>query len=125
MALSLQSLQGEDWSSTAMQRLEARHRQEAKDKKMASVQEMKKTDMSTGTSRPIQQDTPQKDGLSAQMQDIGTQVKETVTEYYEQGRENLQDLNQTMEAQIRARPIQALLVAGGIGVLLGLLWLRR
>lgn len=121
---------------------------------MTSVQEVKKTDISTGTSRPIQQDTPQKDGgrdhlrgagaqrhaqpseadaqshdkaqaLSAQMQDIGTQVKETVTEYYEQGRESLQDLNQTMEAQIRERPLQALLVAGGIGVLLGLLWLRR
>ena len=56
------------------------------------------------------------------MQDIGTQVKETMTEYYEQGRERLQDLNQTLEARIRQQPIQALLVAGGIGLLLGLLW---
>jgi ElaB/YqjD/DUF883 family membrane-anchored ribosome-binding protein len=51
------------------------------------------------------------------MQAAGTQV-------YEQGRESLQDLNRTIEAQIRERPIQALLVAGGIGVLLGLLWRR-
>jgi ElaB/YqjD/DUF883 family membrane-anchored ribosome-binding protein len=62
------------------------------------------------------------------MQDVGTQVKETVqaagTQVYEQGRESLQDLNRTIEAQIRERPIQALLVAGGIGVLLGLLWRR-
>jgi len=79
---------------------------------MASVQEVKKTDMSTGTSLPIQQD-------------MGTQVKETITEYYEQGRESLKDLNQTMEAQIRERPLPALLVAGGIGLLLGFLWLRR
>ena len=58
------------------------------------------------------------------MQDIGTQAKETMTEYYEQGRESLQDLNQTLEAQIRERPLQALFVAGGIGMLLGLLWRR-
>jgi ElaB/YqjD/DUF883 family membrane-anchored ribosome-binding protein len=62
------------------------------------------------------------------MQDVGTQVKETMqaagSQVYEQGRESLQDLNRTIEAQIRERPIQALLVAGGIGVLLGLLWRR-
>jgi ElaB/YqjD/DUF883 family membrane-anchored ribosome-binding protein len=62
------------------------------------------------------------------MQDVGTQVKETMqaagTQAYEQGRESLQDLNRTLEAQIRERPLQALLVAGGIGALLGLLWRR-
>jgi ElaB/YqjD/DUF883 family membrane-anchored ribosome-binding protein len=52
------------------------------------------------------------------MQAAGTQV-------YEQGRESLQDLNRTIEGQIRMRPLQALLVAGGIGALLGLLWRRR
>jgi len=62
------------------------------------------------------------------VQDMGTQAKETVqaagTQVYEQGRESLQDLHRTLEAQIRERPLQALLVAGGIGVLLGLLWRR-
>jgi len=61
-------------------------------------------------------------------QDVGTQAKETMqaagTQVYEQGRESLQDLNRTIEGQIRQRPIQALLVAGGIGVLLGFLWQR-
>jgi ElaB/YqjD/DUF883 family membrane-anchored ribosome-binding protein len=121
---------------------------------MASVQEMKKTDMSTGTSWPGQQDAQQKNAgrdhfrgvgvqshatsseidahshdkaqtLSEQMQNMGTQIKETATEYYEQGLEGLKDLNQTIEVQIRERPLQALAVAGGVGVLLGLLWLRR
>ena len=46
------------------------------------------------------------------------------TQVYEQGRESLQDLNRTIEGEIRQRPLQALLVAGGIGVLLGLLWRR-
>jgi len=73
------------------------------------------------------------------MQEMGTYVKETAqdvgipakeamqaagTQVYEQGRESLQDLNRTIEGQIRQRPLQALLVAGGIGVLLGLLWRR-
>jgi ElaB/YqjD/DUF883 family membrane-anchored ribosome-binding protein len=62
------------------------------------------------------------------VQDMGTQAKETIqaagTQVYEQGRESLQDLNRTIEGQIRTRPLQALLVAGGIGVLLGFLWRR-
>src|SRR5262245_27364906 len=61
-------------------------------------------------------------------QDIGVQAKETMqaagTQVYEQGRESFQDLNRTIEGQIREWPLQALLVAGGIGVLLGLLWRR-
>jgi ElaB/YqjD/DUF883 family membrane-anchored ribosome-binding protein len=88
------------------------------------------------------EDTPGHDKpqtLGAQMQNVGTQVKEAVqaagtqaketmqaagAQVYEQGRESLQDLNRTIEDQIRERPLQALLVAGGIGVLLGLLWRR-
>jgi len=62
------------------------------------------------------------------VQDMGTQAKETMqaagTQAYEQGRESLQDLNLTIMGQIRRRPIQALLVAGGIGVLFGILWQR-
>ena len=102
---------------------------------MASMHEMQKTDTPTV-------DAPGYDKLQtlgAQMQQVGTQVKETMqdigtqlketmqatgTQVYEQGRESLQDLNRTIEAQIRERPLQALLVAGGIGVLLGLLWRR-
>jgi ElaB/YqjD/DUF883 family membrane-anchored ribosome-binding protein len=59
---------------------------------------------------------------------MGAQAKEIMqaagTQIYEQGRESLQDLNRTIEGQIHQRPLQAPLVAGGIGVLLGLLWRR-
>ncbi len=109
---------------------------------MADIHEMQPTDTPTGTSVPIQHgtehydagwdplrgDRAQRQDMGAQvketLQDMGTQVKETMTEYYEQGRESLQDLTQTLEAQIRERPLQTLLVAGGIGLLLGLLWRR-
>jgi ElaB/YqjD/DUF883 family membrane-anchored ribosome-binding protein len=102
---------------------------------MASMHEMQKTDTSMVDTPG--HDKPQTFGAHMQhvgtqvketMQDVGTQVKETMqaagTQAYEQGRESLQDLNRTLEAQIRERPLQALLVAGGIGALLGLLWRR-
>ncbi len=62
--------------------------------------------------------------MSTQAQELGTQAKETVSEYYEQGRETIRTLPKTMEAQIRARPLEAVLVAAGVGLLLGLLWRR-
>ena len=113
---------------------------------MAGIHETQKTD-------PLIEDAQCYDKpstLGTQMQHIGTQVKETVqtvgtqvketaqnmgtqaketvqaagTQVYEQGRESLQGLNRTIEGQIRQRPLQALLVAGGLGVLLGFLWQR-
>jgi ElaB/YqjD/DUF883 family membrane-anchored ribosome-binding protein len=124
---------------------------------MANLHEMQKTDTSLVDAHSY--DQPQT--LGTQMQNVGTQVKETLqaagnqvqetaqhigaqvketvqdmgtkaqetmqaagTQVYAQGRESLQDLNQTIEGQIRQRPLQALLVAGGIGALLGLLWQR-
>jgi ElaB/YqjD/DUF883 family membrane-anchored ribosome-binding protein len=62
--------------------------------------------------------------LGMQAQQLGTQVKETASQYYEQGREGLQELNKTLEAQIREKPLQSLLIAGGVGLLVGLLWRR-
>jgi len=136
---------------------------------MASIPEVQKTD--TPLVHAPDHDKPQT--LGAQMQNVGTQVKETVqaagtqvketaqdvgtyvketaqnigtqvketaqdmgaqakeamqaagTQAYEQGRESLQSLNRSIEGQIRQRPLQALLVAGGIGVLLGFLWQRH
>ena len=102
---------------------------------MASIHEEQKTDMLRVDVHS--HDTTQT--LSKQMQHVGTQVKETVQDMgtqakeaiqaagpqiYEQGRESFEDLSQALETQIRTRPVQALLIAGGVGVLLGLLWRR-
>jgi ElaB/YqjD/DUF883 family membrane-anchored ribosome-binding protein len=62
--------------------------------------------------------------LSTHAQELGAQTREAVSEYYEHGRESLRELNHTLEGQIRTHPIEALLVAGGIGLILGLLWRR-
>ena len=63
--------------------------------------------------------------LGAQAQQLGTQVQETASQYYEQGRETVQEWSQSLEAQVRQKPLQSLLVVGGIGLLLGLLWRRN
>ena len=103
---------------------------------MASIPERQKTD--TPMVDTQSHDKPQTLGMQVQhvgtqvkemVQDMGTQAKETMqaagTQVYEQGRASLQDVHQTIEGQIRTRPLPALLVPGGMGVLLGVLWRRR
>jgi ElaB/YqjD/DUF883 family membrane-anchored ribosome-binding protein len=58
-------------------------------------------------------------------QELGTQATEIASDYYQQGREQVLALEQAVEAQIRDKPIQSLLIAGGVGLLLGFLCRRR
>ena len=71
-------------------------------------------------------DTAQEVGtqIRDKAQEMGTQAQQAVGEYYEQGRESLREMNKSVEEKIREKPLQALLVAGGVGLLLGLLWRR-
>jgi ElaB/YqjD/DUF883 family membrane-anchored ribosome-binding protein len=63
--------------------------------------------------------------LGAKAQELGTQATEIAAEYYQQGREQVLALEQAVEAQIRDKPIQSLLIAGGVGLLIGFLCRRR
>jgi ElaB/YqjD/DUF883 family membrane-anchored ribosome-binding protein len=114
---------------------------------MASTYDERKANISTGAGTAVHQETSSMEAMrhraqdmgaqirdkvqetSAQVrdkaQDLGSQAKEKASEYYAQGRESLAELNHTLEAQIRERPLQSLLIAGGMGLLLGLLWRRR
>jgi len=62
--------------------------------------------------------------VGTQAQELGTRAQEAVAEYYVQGRESLQELEHTIEARIREKPLQSIMIAGGVGLLLGLLWRR-
>jgi ElaB/YqjD/DUF883 family membrane-anchored ribosome-binding protein len=73
-----------------------------------------RTTGSEGTS-PIQE-------VSAHVSETARQVGETASQYYDQGREQLEDVAQALEENIRAKPLQSVLLATGIGLLLGLLW---
>lgn len=73
--------------------------------------------------------------VSQNLRDLGGQVRDAAKEkyeqysgqarqYYEQGRETAQDWEQSVESYIQEKPLQALAIAAGVGLLLGLLWKR-
>jgi ElaB/YqjD/DUF883 family membrane-anchored ribosome-binding protein len=62
-------------------------------------------------------------------QAVGMQAKEWGTHAadvaYQRGRAQALAWEQTLTTQVREKPLQSLLIVGGIGVLLGFLWQRR
>ena len=74
---------------------------------------------SSTTSREWMQDAAQE--VSHQVQDMARQGQEAAAEYYQQGREQVLAWQQQLERQVREKPLQSLLVAAGIGLLVGLL----
>jgi ElaB/YqjD/DUF883 family membrane-anchored ribosome-binding protein len=70
------------------------------------------------------------------LRDIGTQVRDQATQryeemrdqasqYYEEGRRRAMEMEQTLEQYVQEKPIQSLLIAAGVGMLLGMIWKRR
>ena len=60
--------------------------------------------------------------VGTQVRDTAQQVSRTASEYYAQGREQLEDVSQSLEEHIRDKPLQSVLMAAGLGMLLALLW---
>jgi len=74
--------------------------------------------------------------VSKGLQEIGSQVKEmaqeqaghlrdTASEYYQQGREKAVEWSRGLEKFVREQPVKSLLIAAGVGVLLGAIWRLR
>jgi ElaB/YqjD/DUF883 family membrane-anchored ribosome-binding protein len=70
------------------------------------------------------------------IRNLGEQVKETAQEkyeslrdaasdYYETGRERAQQWEEGLEGYVQDKPVKALLIAAGVGFLLGAIWKRR
>ena len=51
-------------------------------------------------------------------------VKDSATEYYEAGRDKAMEWESQIEDYVRERPIKSLLMAAGVGALLGIIWKR-
>ena len=49
-------------------------------------------------------------------------LRDTASDYYQQGREKAQHWQEAVEDYVTERPIKSLLIAAGIGALLGVLW---
>jgi ElaB/YqjD/DUF883 family membrane-anchored ribosome-binding protein len=54
-------------------------------------------------------------------QALMTQGKEVAAEYYEEGRNQLLAWQQQLENQVRAKPLQSIFIAAGLGLLYALL----
>lgn len=52
------------------------------------------------------------------------QLKNNAVEYYEAGRDKAVEWRDQVENYVREQPIKAVLMAAGVGVILGILWKR-
>lgn len=52
-------------------------------------------------------------------------VKENASKYYQQGVEKAKELEGDLEGKIKEYPLKSLLIAAGVGVLVGMLFKRR
>lgn len=66
--------------------------------------------------------------LGSQVRDQATQkyqqLRDQATEYYGQGRDSAMEWEQSLETYVRDQPVKAVLIAAGVGVVLGMLWKR-
>lgn len=74
--------------------------------------------------------------IGKDVRDMGGHLKDAAVEqyenlrdrasgYFEQGRDKAREWEEGIEGWVQEKPIRALLVAAGVGVLLGMFWRRR
>ena len=56
------------------------------------------------------------------MAQTARQVGETASASYDQGRETMEAYEGSLEERMRAKPLQCIAIAAGVGPLLGLIW---
>lgn len=77
----------------------------------------------------------QAEQVTQNLRDLGGQVRDAAREkysqlsdqaqdYYDQGKHKAQEWEQGIESYITEKPLQSVLIAAGVGVVLGLLWKR-
>lgn len=52
-------------------------------------------------------------------------AKERITEYYKDGVKIAKNLEENVETEVRKNPVGSLMIAAGVGLLLGAFWRRR
>jgi ElaB/YqjD/DUF883 family membrane-anchored ribosome-binding protein len=99
---------------------------------MADIQDATSPTMSREASASAQQEANRTEAQRHSMQATGQEMrhkaqeltaqgKEVAAEYYQQGRERVLEWQQKLEQQARQKPLQTIIMAAGIGLLLGLL----
>jgi ElaB/YqjD/DUF883 family membrane-anchored ribosome-binding protein len=52
-------------------------------------------------------------------------LRDQASEYYEHGRQQAREWQHNLENYVQEQPVKSLLIAAGVGVLLGMLWRRH
>jgi ElaB/YqjD/DUF883 family membrane-anchored ribosome-binding protein len=52
-------------------------------------------------------------------------IRETAHHYLDEGRSRVQHLGENVQSKVEEQPLKALLLAAGIGFLVGAIWTRR
>jgi ElaB/YqjD/DUF883 family membrane-anchored ribosome-binding protein len=90
---------------------------------MADQRPSGSTDRSPAEANTQVRDKAQEAGAQGRdkAQEIVRQGEDTASDYSQQGRQQLEAVENTLENSIRAKPLQSVLIAAGIGMFLGLL----
>src|SRR5438045_89259 len=66
--------------------------------------------------------------MGSQMRDAAAerfnQLRDQASQYYQDGRQRAEEWERGLEEYVQEKPIQSLLIAAGVGLLLGILWKR-
>lgn len=65
------------------------------------------------------------DAARQMAKDSVSAVRDTAMQYLDESRSRVQRLSDEIESRVTERPMKSLLVAAGIGFLLGAIWTRR
>jgi ElaB/YqjD/DUF883 family membrane-anchored ribosome-binding protein len=89
----------------------------------------------TGTASATDQLKDSAQQVTQNLRNIGSQARDAANEkysdlkqqandYYDQGKDRAQQWEQGLEQYVQEKPIQSLLIAAGVGLVLGVLWKR-
>jgi ElaB/YqjD/DUF883 family membrane-anchored ribosome-binding protein len=76
--------------------------------------------------RTVTEDIQELGGIAgeAAQEKLG-RLREHASEYYEEKREKVHQVERTFEQYIREQPLKSILIAVGVGLVLGRFWMRR
>ena len=76
--------------------------------------------------RTVTQDIQELGGMAREMaREKVEQLRASASEYCEEGRDKVQEVERSFEQFVGQHPLKAVLIAAGVGMLLGGLWMRR
>jgi ElaB/YqjD/DUF883 family membrane-anchored ribosome-binding protein len=79
-----------------------------------------------GKARTVTQDFQELGGMAREMaQEQVEQLRASASGCYEGGRDTIRQVERGFEQFVREQPLKSILIAAGVGLLLGGLWMRR